>query len=182
MCSTITVVYTCLMLFFPLYVYKLIIYHKENSGIYDGVYEILMEGVNPHNFHASMYIVYFLGRRFASGALLVVFVEYPFFQCAILLIFSTINLIYIITVKPLEDKKQNRIEYFNEFSIITCAHIYNIFLRGEGTIGFINGTGWMFMAMAAFNILGNLCIVVMDTLADTTNNCIAKYHEANRQK
>jgi hypothetical protein len=67
------------MLFFPLYSFKVIMFYKNLPGKKDGVYEILMEGVNPHNFHSSMYIIYFLGRRFTTGALLVICVDYPFF-------------------------------------------------------------------------------------------------------
>jgi hypothetical protein len=132
----------------------------------DGVLEMLMEGVNPHNYDASMYIVYFLIRRLLTGVGLVVFVEYPFFQCACLLSFSTINFVYLVTVKPLEDTKQNRIELFNELVIMLCSHLYNIFLRGEGSIGFINLIGWIFMGAAAANIFGNLAIVVFDSLKE----------------
>ena len=45
------------------------------------------------------------------------------------MVFSTTNFIYVSTVGPLETKKENRIEGFNEISILTCAHLYNIFLR-----------------------------------------------------
>ena len=112
-----------------------------------------------------MYIVYFLIRRFLTGTLLIVFVEYPFFQCVLLLVMSTMNFIYIVSVKPLENTKQNRIEIFNELCIMVCAHLYNIFLRGEGSLQFLNGTGWTFMGTAAFNIIGNMGIVIMDSLS-----------------
>ena len=45
----------------------------------DGMLEIIMEGVKPHSYHASMYSVYFLVRRFLTGVGLVVFADYPFF-------------------------------------------------------------------------------------------------------
>jgi hypothetical protein len=88
-----------------------------------------MEGVNPHNYHASMFTVYFLLRRLATGIVLIALTEYPIFQCSFLMVFSTTNFIYVSTVAPLETKKENRIEGFNEISILTCAHLYNIFLR-----------------------------------------------------
>jgi len=53
------------------------------------------------------------------------------------MVFSTINFIYVATVDPLETGKENKIEVFNEICILTCAHLYNIFLRGEGGAAFI---------------------------------------------
>ena len=166
-CSTITITYSFMILFFPVYCYKYILSYKGSFKKMDDIMEIIMEGVNPHNFNASMYTIYFLLRRFLTGAGLVVFVEFPFFQCASLLTFSTINFIYIVNIRPLEDTKQNRIEKFNELTIMFCSHMYNIFLRGEGTIPFINGVGWTFMGAAMLNILGNLAVVVFETIADT---------------
>ena len=47
-----------------------------------------------------------------------------------------------------------------------CAHMYNIFLRGEGTIEFINGVGWTFITASALNILMNMSIVVFETIKE----------------
>ena len=165
-CSTITITYSFMILFFPVYCYKYIQSYKGSFKKMDEIMEIIMEGVNPHNFNASMYTFYFLLRRLMTGVGLVVFVEYPFFQCASLLVFSTVNFIYIVNIRPLEDTKQNRIEKFNELTIMFCSHMYNIFLRGEGTIPFINGVGWTFMGAAVFNILGNLAVVVVESISD----------------
>lgn len=72
----------------------------------------------------------------------------------------------MVTERPLETKKDNYIEIFNELIIMFCSYIYNIFLRGEGTIEFINLIGWCFMGAAALNILGNMAIVIIETLWD----------------
>lgn len=63
---------------------------------------------------------------------------------------------------------------------MSCAHIYNVFLRGQGSIGFINGTGWVFMGLAAFNILGNLAVVVIDTLVEAVQKYLNKRQEKKR--
>lgn len=179
-CSTITILYTCFLVYFPVYAYKYIMFYSGKYDSKDAILEVLMEGVYPRGYHSAMYTVYFLVRRLMTGILLVLFVDYPFFQCAFLLVFSTINFIYVVTVRPLEDAKQNRIEVFNELSIMLCAHTYNIFLRGEGTIGFINGTGWMFMGTASFNILGNSAVVVLETIQDAASQWAHRKQEKQR--
>ena len=128
-CSTITIVYTFTILYMPVFVYKLIRNYKDDLDNQNELLRIVMEGVNPHNYNATMYTFYFVVRRLLTGVILVVFHEYPFFQCSSLLIFSTVNFIYIVSDKPLEGK-ENRLEIFNEVCIIGCAHIFNIFVRG----------------------------------------------------
>lgn len=59
-----------------------------------------------------------------------------------------------------------------------CSHIYNIFLRGEGTVSFINGTGWAFMITCISNILGNLAVVLFNTFCDFS----AKLADRKREK
>ena len=153
-------------MFMPVIVYKLIKFSEGKTLSEDGLVGIVMEGVNPHSYSASMYTFFFVLRRLFTGILLVVFHQYPFFQCSSLLVFSTVNFIYIVSEKPFEGTAQNRIEIFNEVCIMGCSHIFNIFLRGEGTISFINGTGWAFMATSISNILGNLANVIYSSFGD----------------
>ena len=133
-----------------------------------------MTGVNPHNFHASMFTVYFLLRRLVTGIILIALIQWPFFQCAFLMIFSTINFIYISTVHPMETRRENWVEIFNEICILTCAHLYNMFLRSEGGPAFLGHIGWAFMGVSAFNILGNLALVIYETALEAFRGCAGR--------
>lgn len=63
-----------------------------------------------------------------------------------------------------------------------CAHLYNIFLRGEGTLGFINGVGWTFMGASALNILINMAIVIFDTVIEAGEKYVQwKQHKRKLQ-
>ena len=182
MCSTITIFYTCLVVYFPVYAYFKIKFHQDNFDDPDPFLETLLEGVNPHNYHASMYTVYFLIRRFLTGFGLVVFVANPFFQCASLMVFTTVNLIYLINIQPLEDSKQNKIEILNEVTVMLSAHVFNIFLRGEGTDGFINNMGWVYIGISVFNILINLAIVLIDSIYETGSEYLEKRQQEKKLK
>ena len=63
-----------------------------------------------------------------------------------------------------------------------CAHMYSIFLRGEGSITFINAVGWTFISASAFNILGNLSIVVFETIKDAGEKIVNYRDERQRIK
>jgi hypothetical protein len=164
-CSMVTLVHAFLLIFFLAYSCFLIrSWNIDKQQEIEGLLSILMDGVNPHSYHSSMYIVYFMIRRLLTGIGLVVFVKYPIFQCLCLLLFSTINLCYLLTVMPLKDTKSNLIEIFNELTIMFCAHLFNIFLRKEGTVDFINWIGWSFIIAASLNITINLAIVLFEQL------------------
>ena len=123
-----------------------------------------MEEINPHNYHASMFTVYFLLRRLFTGIILVLFVDNPMFSCTILMIFSIINFIYLTAVKPLATKLENRIERFNEICIYLCAQTYNVFCRAEGGYIFINQMGWTFMGVCSFNICSNVVLMIYNSI------------------
>lgn len=93
------------------------------------------------------------------------------------MIFSTINFIYLSTVKPLESRLENRIELFNELTILSCAHLYNIFLRGAGPPIFIENTGWVFIGFASFNVIVNLLVVISQSLYNSGENCLNKFKD-----
>ena len=96
--------------------------------------------------------------------------------------FSVINFVYLYTVKPLETRKENLIELINEFCILECAYIYNIFVRGEGTLEFLDNMGWVFLGISAFNILCNLSFVILDTTSTFWQNGKSKLDQRRVKK
>ena len=75
-CSTLVILHVCFLLFFPIYTYHLINTNQEKFEKKEGLLEVLMEGVDPHCWHASMYSFYFLLRRFLTGIGLVIFIDF----------------------------------------------------------------------------------------------------------
>jgi len=140
--------------------------------------DVFMEEVNPYHLHASLFTVHFLVRRLITGMLLVLMVQYPFFQCVFLLLGSTANIIYLATWQPLVSKKENRMELFNEISILSCCHLFMIFIQDRGSAKFLGYVGWTFMGVASLNILGNLSVVVLASVFD----CGGKYRTRKLEK
>ena len=97
-CSIITILHVFFIIVYPVFSFLLI---RENQGKFDrmeGMIAILMEGVNPHSYHASMYLFYFLVRRLLTGIVLVIFVDFQYSQCMFLLVLSFANYCYLFTV------------------------------------------------------------------------------------
>lgn len=127
-CSTTTIAYTFIIVTFPYYGFKMIEAYQGNfdrGGIFA---EILMEGVRKDEYYASMYTFNFMARRFLTAGILIFGNDYAFSQVTLLMLFSTINFIYIVSTRPLDTAKENVIELFNEFSILLCGHLFSVFL------------------------------------------------------
>ena len=68
-------------------------------------------------------------RRLLSVAVLVFMEKWPFFQCTFLMVFSTLNLAYLVSARPLLTKYENRINIFNEMCIAFFCHIMTTLLN-----------------------------------------------------
>lgn len=55
--------------------------------------------------------------------------KYPFFQCSILTIFSTISFMYEFVTKPMLSRSQNILGLYNELSILICCYILTLMLN-----------------------------------------------------
>lgn len=69
------------------------------------------------------------------------------------MIFSLVNFVYMLAAKPMEEG--NKIELFNEFCILLCAYVMNIFLAKAAPAPFMFNVGWVFMGISVFNIVVN---------------------------
>ena len=78
MCSTISITYSFLLIFFPFYCYKYIKHHQGRLEKKEGFLSVFLEGVSIEQYHGYMYTVYFLTRRLLTGLGLVAFADYPF--------------------------------------------------------------------------------------------------------
>ena len=75
--------------------------------------------------------------------------------------FSTINLAYMISAHPLKNKKENRIDIFNEFCIGLSCHIMTTFLNIAMPLSLKDELGWFLMAVAGINIFVNLILTML---------------------
>lgn len=127
-CSITTIVHAICIFVFPFYGHFLIKNFMKHTKTHhmdarkdEGNIKIFLEGVSIKDYHSSMYNIYFLGRRLLTGGILVILNEHPYFQCTSLMVFSAINIIYMVHKRPLDTKHENRVELLNEASIYLCA-------------------------------------------------------------
>jgi len=165
-CSIFVITYALLLVLFPLYGFVAIYKNQGNldkKEVYRSL-EPFLEGVKLNYLHSSMYNVYFLLRRLFTGFGLVMLNAYPYFQCSFLMIFSIINFVYTAVERPFLDRKTYYIELLNEFSILLCSYIMNIFLQGTASDDFYFNVGWVFMGVAIANVLSNVVFLIVDQI------------------
>jgi len=122
----------------------------------------------------AQYSTYFMIRRLLTNFTLVVLSKAPFFQCQILMVFSTINLIYLISSKPMNTRLSNWIEIFNETCVVASTHIVNILLNAAVPTEFRAQVGWVLIGVAVLNIVTNLAITIYSSIVDVYNDNVEK--------
>ena len=76
------------------------------------------------------------------------------------MVLSEYNLIYTIATKPFKDNRTVYVEILNEFCILLCAYLMNVFLQINAPAKILVKIGWVFMGVAIFNILSNVVIII----------------------
>ncbi len=75
-------------------------------------------------------------------------------------------LIYLISVKPFKESRLNRMEIFNEFTVLVCAWHFPIFsdFVADAEIRYI--AGWSIIMTTCLSLLINIAIVTYLSLSD----------------
>lgn len=115
----------------------------------------------------AMYNVFFMIRRAIISFVLVFLVQYPYFQCAILINLSIVNICYMIVYKPL--KVDNGIEIYNETTIYLTTMIMTNFLNVAQPIEVIDMMGWVLIGVAGINLVVNIMITMIISIKDLFN-------------
>jgi len=118
---------------------------------------MLLEESNLKSYNASLIGVFFLYRRFWLAIILVLMYKVPALQVLMLMMFSLLNLGYIIIVKP--HKESNLLLIFNELTILICLYMMIIYLNCTIIELSIN-ISWVFISVCCFNMIVNLSLIV----------------------
>ena len=77
------------------------------------------------------------------------------------MVWSILNLSYLVGSRPLKHKKELRTEIFNEFTIYVCCNLMTTFLNIAMPVGtFRDNLGWAYMGIVTLNILINIGLAV----------------------
>lgn len=89
---------------------------------------------------------------------------------------SVLLLIYVTLAKPFADPVLNRLEVFNEFSILIASYhliLFTDYVSGfDDTLEFQYFSGWSMIAISTFNITINMVVMVYATLKRIRRNML----------
>jgi hypothetical protein len=166
MSTSLTLIYLVLIILIPLWGYIGIIKNfkvldREKTKV---TYGIFYSDNKIDTRERALYNIYFLARRFISVIILVFGGFWPYMQCVFLIVLSLMNCAYLISNTPMMTPKLNRIEIFNEMTILICANIMVLFLNIAMPFDLKDILGWTLMGCASFNIVVNLTITCYDSI------------------
>jgi len=113
--------------------------------------------------------------------LIIALLDWPFFLAQFLMVFSTINLVFLVANMPLSDKGENLVEIWNEFCIWLVSYTVSMFLNGALEVELRGQLGWFLMGVAFVNIAVNLGITTGHSLLDVRKNYVHNKAAEKRQ-
>ena len=76
-----------------------------------------------------------------------------------MMIFSTLNVAYMMAVRPLQSKFDNYLDLFNEMSTLVLIHLMTTCLNIAIPAELSDVLGWLMIVVTSFNIMANLTLV-----------------------
>jgi hypothetical protein len=179
MASSLTFIYFVLILVVPVWGYIGINlnFKRLNTQKVKNTYGVFYADNRIDTRPRALYNIFFLLRRFVSVVVLVYGGFWPYMQCAVLLVLSLGNGVYMVVFQPMHTRKMNLIEIFNEATIYICACIMTTFLNVAMPASLRTELGWTLMFFASLNIFVNLCITSIDSVKDTIENRTEKRYQ-----
>ena len=167
LCTSITLFYMLVLVLFPAWGAVSIMrnFKKLETSTLKSRFGVSTEDLATTSVNQALFNIIFMARRFLNVAVLV-FVDWSFAQCQLLMIFSTASFIYRFTARPYKSQFQNRVELFNELTILLCSHICNQFLDIAIHLDTRDILGWVLIGLAVFNILVNLALIGLRVVMD----------------
>ena len=163
--TSLVLIYAVLVIIFPVWGYIVIMRNFDHLGDENikEKYGVFYEDNRTGSIHQALYNIYFMARRFITVLMLCTLLDFPFFQCSILTVFSITELAYLMGSRPLLSNKENKIEQFNEMCILFSSYLMTTFLNVAMEEEMRYWLGTVLIGIAGFNITINLIIVIANS-------------------
>ena len=85
-------------------------------------YGVFTQDIHTSSVGKAMFNIIYIVRRVLT-ALIIVSIDFPLAQCQLMVVLSTMNLIYLIVAKPVKEVFINRLEVFNEACVCVSSYM-----------------------------------------------------------
>ena len=176
--------FTIAIFVFPCYGFYIIIcnFKKLDKKETKDKVGIFIDNIKLDNKHRVMFNVYFLCRKLLTVLVLVFMDDFPFFQMVILMLLGTLNLIYLITEKPLVFSMENKVETLNEMAVVISSHIMTLFLNTANPQELQDLLGWVIIGLACLVIVINMSVTVISSFSQSYAVCLTKRNRNKARK
>lgn len=101
-------------------------------------------------------VVYFLARRYVYAANCALFTGSPILQIFTQFFCCLLMLLYLVDVRPLNSPFLNKMELFNEVTLLACSYFLFAFTDFVGDATLRYSLGWGFISLIGLNVAVNL--------------------------
>ena len=154
------------ILYFPIKYLSLLLnkYEDLNQPEVQEKLEFLLEENKFNTKLRALFQILFMLRRLVSVFVLVFLFEWPFFQCTLLMVLSTINLAYLISSMPMRSKFENYLNLANEACIAIFSHLMTTLLNVSIPKNLFNALGNALVTVVVVNVLINLSSIAVQSI------------------
>ena len=156
------------MLLFPFFtVWFIFEYeHRFHEHEFERKFGSFYEGIRLDSKMALQWNSFFTLRRLILAYTSIWLLEYPGIQIQITLLITLLQILYLSLVQPFKDKFLNKVEVFNEITImLVCYHMF-LFTSYVPSPEIQIDVGYSAVAMVLMNVLVDMGIILKQGLGD----------------
>lgn len=102
---------------------------KLDDERFRAIYEPLYEDLKTSKKSEALFHSAFMVRRMITVIVFIFLGEYGYYQTATITVLSFINTVTLVHLEPFSNKKTNKVELINEFTVYVCCIIKLCFLN-----------------------------------------------------
>ena len=171
LCSLVsTYIILALLLAYPVIILILILKKNKDQDFFKA-YGSLCEEIRFEHKLALLFNLLFLLRRVVFILTVTLLVDYPVLQLQVFMLMSLLMLIYLVHVKPFTEQSCNRLECFNELTILAVGTCLPMFTDIDRPSGVSTVYGWLVLGIIVLNFLVNSLTITVAAVVLLYRKC-----------
>lgn len=159
--SILTILMLFVVVWLPIFMVITINYGFKSSSIKSSNFKhrCLTEDLKLKTWWQVHFNTFFVIRRLFTASILVFIEIQPFFQTALFYIMSFMTFVYLVSVRPLASKSDNRIEIFNEGCILLFYYCALTLINVAIPLHLNEALSFGMIGITSLNIIVNVSMV-----------------------
>jgi hypothetical protein len=160
-CSLMAIFSIIIIIGLPFYIIIIIIENFKNEEIEqkmreENIHSLFIENILSRHILQCFFHAFFMLRRLIAIIIFVFQENSPYFQVIELMMMSILNLSYMLTSRPFNTVRENRIEIINEVCYLLMTYLFSVIVNQAIDVKMKTIIGWVMIVAMSLVIILNL--------------------------